>query len=141
VSLRLILDTNTLVSALVFADGRLGWLRHAWQSGRLVPLICRETADELLRVLAYPKFKLDRDEVEALLADFLPYAETVAAPVSSAPTPRCRDPKDQVFVDLLVAACADGLITGDKDLLVLATEPGLPIQTPAALREQLGSGG
>lgn len=140
-SLRLILDTNTLVSALVFADGRLGWLRHAWQSGRLVPLVCRETADELLRVLAYPKFKLDRDEIEALLADFLPYAETVASPVSTAPTPRCRDPKDQVFVDLLVAARADGLITGDKDLLALATEPGLPIQTPAALREQLGSGG
>jgi len=37
---------------------RLAWIRHAWQRQQLQPLVCRETAGELLRVLAYPRFRL-----------------------------------------------------------------------------------
>jgi len=73
---RVVLDTNCIVSGLLFSRGRLAWLRGAWQSGRFVPLVSRATAAELIRVLAYPKFKLDASEREALLADYLPYAET-----------------------------------------------------------------
>jgi len=134
---RLVLDTNTLVSALVFQQGRLEWLRRAWQAGRLTPLICRETLDELLRVLADPKFGLTRDEIEALLEDFLPYAETVVLTSRDESSRNGKDADDQVFVVLLVSAQADGLITGDKGLLVLATESRLPIRTPAAARESL----
>ncbi|MFP7864029.1 putative toxin-antitoxin system toxin component, PIN family [Pseudomonas aeruginosa] len=55
---RVVLDTNIVLSALIFNAGRLAWIRHAWQQQQLQPLVCRETASELLRVLAYPKFKL-----------------------------------------------------------------------------------
>ena len=75
-SLRVVLDTNVLVSALLFSTGRLAWLREAWQQGAVVPLLGRETAEELLRVLRYPKFRLSRQEREELLADLLPYCET-----------------------------------------------------------------
>ena len=75
--MRAVFDTNVVISALVFG-GRLHWLRHAWAFGIVVPVVCRETTEELLRVLAYPKFQLDRREREALLADFLPFAETAA---------------------------------------------------------------
>jgi predicted nucleic acid-binding protein len=54
---RAVFDTNVVVSALVFGR-RLAWLRQAWASGQVVPLLCRPTAEELLRVLAYPKFRL-----------------------------------------------------------------------------------
>lgn len=69
---RVVLDPNVVLSALLFASGCLAWLRRAWQHGRMQPLVCRETAAELLRVLAYPKFKLSRPEQEQLLADLLP---------------------------------------------------------------------
>lgn len=52
---RVVLDTNCVVSALLFSRGRLAWLRRAWQSGRVVPLVSRGTATKLIRVLAYPK--------------------------------------------------------------------------------------
>jgi len=80
---RLVLDTNVLVSALLFQNGHLAWLRRSWQSRRISPLLCRTTTDELLRVLAYPKFRLDRNEITALLGDLLPYAETVDQPIVS----------------------------------------------------------
>ena len=49
---RVVLDTNVLVSALVFGGRRWLGLRNAWQSGRLVPLVGRATADELLQRLS-----------------------------------------------------------------------------------------
>jgi len=77
VTLRVVLDTNTIVSALLFRNGRLSWLRRAWQFGDQVPLVCNGSISELLRVLSYPKFRLGEPEIRDLLGDFLPYAETV----------------------------------------------------------------
>jgi uncharacterized protein len=68
---RVVLDTNCLISALLFSKGKLSWLRDAWQRERFTPLASRDTVEELIRVLAYPKFKLNKDELEILLADFL----------------------------------------------------------------------
>lgn len=55
---RVVLDTNIVLSALLFNTGRLTWVRHAWQRQQVQPLVCTATVNELLRVLAYPKFKL-----------------------------------------------------------------------------------
>ena len=135
---RIVLDTNTLVSALLVREGRLGWLRRAWQAGHLTPLACRATLTELMRVLAYPKFRLGREEIEELLADFVPYAETAPNPDVSLAGLRCRDPDDQVFLALAIVAGADALVTGDRDLLDLAPTAPVPILTPAGLRQRLG---
>ena len=49
--MRVVLDTNAVVSALLFEHGRLTWLRDAWSAGRILPLIDPSCLDELLRVL------------------------------------------------------------------------------------------
>ncbi len=54
--------------------------------------------------------------------------------------PDCRDPKDRPYLELAVAADADALITGDGDLLALASVFAIPIITPAALRYRLERG-
>lgn len=114
---RIVLDTNCLVSALLFSRGRLAWLRHAWQQGGFVPLVNRDTVTELIRVLSYPKFSLGRDEQDALLADFLPYAETVPLGGRLTNLPKLRDPDDRIFLALAVHAKADALVSGDHDIL------------------------
>ncbi len=144
-TLRVVLDTNTLVSALLFRNGRLSWLRLAWQRGDLVPLVCNRTVSELLRVLSYPKFRLGEPEIRDLLGDFLPFVETLSDVQAGTDSPRCRDHDDQMFIDLALAAAADALVTGDGDLLVLADTSAVPIITPAELRRSLdartGEGG
>lgn len=77
---RAVLDTNVVLSGLVFRGGAAGQLRLAWQRGRVLPLVSTATVQELIRVLAYPKFHLSQDEQDELLADYLPYAETVRIP-------------------------------------------------------------
>jgi len=127
--LRVVLDTNLVLSALVFAQGRLGVLRHAWQEMRFVPLVSKTTVAELMRVLAYPKFKLSVDEQQELLADYLPWCEVVRIPSPLPDTPECRDADHQPFLLRAVAGQADALVTGDLDLLSLAGQMTCPIVT------------
>ena len=130
---RVVFDTNTVVSALLFKDGRLAWLRRSWATGALTPLVCTETVAELLRVLAYPKFRLSRAEIDELLGDFLPFAEIVE--VTGGEWPSCRDPDDRVFLALARQTGADALVTGDDDLLELRDTFPWRILTPAELKE------
>jgi len=131
-----VLDTNVLVSALLFRSGRLSWLRQAWQTMALRPVMAKPTTEELLRVLAYPKFRLTSAEVEALLEELLPWVEVFAAPIPSVVKRwTVRDPKDQIFLDLALGAGVDLLLTGDADLLVLSDQvEGLQICQPADLK-------
>jgi putative PIN family toxin of toxin-antitoxin system len=117
---RVVLDTNLVLSALVFQQGRLTALRTLWQTGKISPLVSRATAAELIRALAYPKFRLTGAEQDELLADYLPYCTTVIIPDPPPATPDCRDAADTPFLQLALAGKADCLVTGDKDLLVLA---------------------
>ena len=133
---RIVLDTNVLLSALLFHAGALSWLRLAWQSEAIHPLASHDTTTELIRVLSYPKFKLTSDEREDLLGDYLPWCETVTVP-NKIKLPDCRDPFDRAFLALALTAKADALITGDKDLLVLSHLFAVPILTPAVFRDRM----
>ena len=75
--LRVVLDSNVVLSALLFSRGRLSVLRKAWHDARFFPMVSSVTVTELMRVLAYPKFKLTADEQRELLADYLPYCAVV----------------------------------------------------------------
>jgi putative PIN family toxin of toxin-antitoxin system len=134
---RVVFDTNVVVSALLFASGRLAWLRTAWSKGLVIPLVNRSTVDELLRVLAYPKFKLSSADREELLGDYLPFAELVPPGPRRAETQTCRDPHDRIFIELAIQAAADALVTGDADLLVLKHAHNCPILTPETFRTTL----
>lgn len=134
---RLVFDTNVLISALLFPSGRVSWLRHAWGAGRIRPLAGRETTAELIRVLAYPKFRLSEAERQDLLEDYLPFCETVAVSDPPPAVPECRDPFDRPFLELALAARADALVTGDADLQALSDSFAVPILKPEALRDWL----
>lgn len=118
--MRVVLDTNVVLSALVFGGGLAGRLRKAWQNNDVIPLINTDTAQELMRVLAYPKFHLSPQAQTQLLADYLPYAQVIAMPETAPVVPECRDPYDLMFMRLARVGQADALVSGDKDLLTLA---------------------
>ncbi len=118
--LRVVLDTNVVLSALVFGGGAAGRVRRAWQQGALLPLASTATVKELVRVLAYPKFRLSQAEQDELLADYLPYTKTVRIPQPPPQVPACRDVLDAPFMHLAVAGRGHVLVSGDQDLLAIA---------------------
>lgn len=135
--MKVVLDTNVVVSALLFEHGRLGWVRELWTTGRIVPLGSQATIHELIRVLGYPKFGLDEDDVEAVLAAYLPFTVVVTVP---ARTPRslpvCRDSHDQAFLRLAAAGRAEVLVSGDRALLALAGSTVFGIESPEAFKKR-----
>jgi putative PIN family toxin of toxin-antitoxin system len=88
----------------------------------VLPLASTATVQELVRVLAYPKFGLSQAEQDELLADYLPYAETVRIPQPPPKVPDCRDALDLPFMHLAVTGKAQVLVSGDRDLLAIAAE-------------------
>ena len=133
---RVVFDTNTVVSALLFASGRLAWLRNHWRSAECTPLASRATISELQRVLSYPKFGLDLDERLELMGDYLPFCEIVEE-TRKCPQ-KCRDRHDQIFLDLSFSARAGVLVTGDRDLLALTGATPFSILSPEDYRKTCG---
>jgi putative PIN family toxin of toxin-antitoxin system len=110
---RVVLDTNVLISALLF-KGELSKIVGLWQKGKIVPVISKETFSELKKVLEYPKFSLSSAEIESLIEDeILPFFEVVN--VTKHVKGVCRDPGDDKFISCALSANADAIVTGDKD--------------------------
>ena len=111
---RVVLDTNVLISGLLF-KGKPSRIVELWQKGKIVPIISKETFEELRIVLEYPKFSLSHVEIKSLIEhEILPYFEVVN--VSKHVKGACRDPGDDKFISCAISANADGIVTGDKDL-------------------------
>jgi putative PIN family toxin of toxin-antitoxin system len=111
---RVVLDTNVLVSALLFT-GKLSKIVDLWRQGKVIPFISRETFEELRAVLGYPKFSLAPDEIQSIIEnEILPFFEVVE--IQENVRGVCRDPGDDKFIACAVSASADFLVSGDKDL-------------------------
>jgi len=115
--IRAVLDTNVIVSALLFS-GPPSQLVPAWQSGRLQPVLSTPILDEYIRVLAYPKFKLTSAEIRGLIEEaLLPFIETVRTSPSA--IPKLRDQDNTKFITCALTAGVRWLVSGDDALLSL----------------------
>jgi len=115
--LRLVMDTNVLVSGIFFPKGNEAQILGYTIEGRAVLLASLDTLEELREVLTRPKFQLTQPEVLAIFQMVLSRWEIVLNPEKA--EARCRDPDDQKFLGCAVAGKADYLVTGDPDLLVM----------------------
>jgi putative PIN family toxin of toxin-antitoxin system len=131
-----VLDTNVLVSGLAYPGSIPGRVVGAWRQGALEVVLSRYILDELLRVLPKLNHRLNwqpgdfSDLVDILALE----AELVEPDVPGKNLP--RDVKDVPVLGTLLAAKADYLVTGDKDLLALAER--YPIVTPADFWQRHG---
>jgi len=118
---RLVLDTNVLVSALLFRS-EASVLFDAWRGGRFRLAVSDPILDEYARVFEYPKFRLSQHEVAAIMAEFVsPYCDRFR--VQRGPR-LCSDPDDDKFIHCAHAARAAALVTGDRALLALGPRCG-----------------
>jgi len=118
-ALRVVLDTKVLVSGLAYPGSVPGRIVGAWRQGGLDVVLARHILDELARVLPrLPRIGMTAAEIRDL-ADSLMLLADVVDP-QGIPDADLRDPAHQPVLLALLAARADWLITGDKDLLALA---------------------
>jgi uncharacterized protein len=140
-TLRVVLDTNVLLSGIAYPASVPGKIISAWRHGALEVVLSAYILDELRRVL--PRLKrrhgLSALEIEDLV-DILSIQAEVIEPVSQAES-SLRDAGDQPVLNTLLTALevagANYLVTGDNDLLVLADR--YPIISPAQFWAKHGS--
>ncbi len=115
--MRVVFDTNVLVSALLFEHSTPAQaLFSAISNGEV--LISIALINEVHRVLYRPKF--DRYITDAQREDFmLALVETGMLVDVTVAINVCRDPKDNMILELAVSGNADIIVIGDSDLLVL----------------------
>ena len=130
--MRICLDTNVLISAFTARGLSADVMRLVLIEHELVlPAV---VLAEFQRIVT-TKFKLsDTDRAAAL--DFFADTPTIPKPRRVLPTPTIRDAADAWVLASAVAGQADVLITGDKDLLAVATEGPIPILTPRKFYER-----
>jgi putative PIN family toxin of toxin-antitoxin system len=133
--LRVVLDTNVLVSGLAYPHSIPGLIVSVWRQGGLDVALSRFILDEMERVLPrLPRIRLTPGEIRDLI-DSLMFLADVVEPDAERDL-ELRDAADQQVLATLRVSRADYLITGDKDLLALGGR--YPIVTPAAFWKRHG---
>ncbi len=135
-----VLDTNVWLDIHFFRDPASQSLAAALESSRWVAARCRQTDAELRLVLRRPQFHSNRADRSRLLECLRRWRAQTPLFLLHAQAPwRCRDPHDQKFLDLALAARASVLLTKDKALLAVhrsAGRHGLMILTPRQFTER-----
>ena len=131
--MRAVPDTNILISAFLWG-GNPARLLEAAIDGEVQLFISQPILDELVRVL-------NRKGFEAKVPQILDYLGKISTMVEPALTLNAvkDDPQDNHIVECAVAAKADVIITGDKDLLRMGQYEGIQIlQVSDFLQRQIG---
>ena len=129
--MRVVFDTNILVSALVFPGGRGDAALRRIIAGTDQLVMSRAILDELLDVLSR-KFARDAEEL-AHVAVFVSELAMVVAPRRRLRV--VQDDPDNRILECAIAGRAEAIVTGDKALLALKNFRNIPVVT---LRTYLG---
>ncbi len=132
-ALKVVLDTNVLVSGLIVAKGPSGRILDAVQRGELLlvtsPSLLEEFSEVVLRPRITRKYPKITEQAEAVL-DFLRTNSTLVAGIPTGPIV-ASDPDDDLVVACAIEGHADYIVSGDEHLLALVQHGAIRIINPA----------
>lgn len=138
--LRVVLDTNLIISAALIPQTPPDRIFRSFLQGSFDLLISEEQLEEIAdaskkgKLKSYPLFL---NKIAELIEN-LKFAAELIKPAHEVDLPfHSRDPKDDYILAISLGGKADYLITGDEDLLVLNTNPGLGILKVVTARQFL----
>jgi len=131
--MRVVLDTNVLVSALLVPGGIPARVLRQFRDGLWELAVSGKIFEEYGEVLGRRKFALPADLIAGILE------EIEMRSIKIIPSKRyraVRDPDDDEFIDVAVEAGAGFIVSGDPDLLILGTFHEVAILSPSSFLEQ-----
>ena len=130
--MRIVVDTNVLVSAFVSATSSPARILDLWRAGDLEIVTSQAALDELQRVLLYPRIRTRLRYSDDQIDQFVTLLRKHALYLAEVPplTGIAPDPDDDKFLALAQSGAADIIVTGDADLLALHPFHGVEIISP-----------
>ena len=137
--MRIVLDTNILIAALITKDTPPHRLYQAWLKGEFELVTSAAQMAEVATVLARPRLQryVDADEAAAIVENIDTRATILDAPPDVDLSP---DPNDNPILAAAIAGKADLIVSGDKrHMLALGAVEGIPIMTARDALNRLSS--
>ncbi len=136
--LRVVIDPNVFVSAVISPDGVPGEVVRAALARKFHLVVSATLIGELSDVLSRPKLRpyIDAEQARTLVDSIHGVAELLDAPTSTGS--RVRDADDEYLCALADAAAVDVLVSGDRDLADAALITAM-VMTPRAFLDELSS--
>jgi len=136
--MRVVLDTNVVISATLIQGGKEDQILRAWQHRAIESVFSPQILEEVGRALFYEKLQkfrwMTEEEITMLLQRLAQESLLVPGRVTVAAS---RDPEDNKFLAAAIEGEARYVVSGDRDLLDLKTYRGVRIVTPAAFLQAL----
>jgi putative PIN family toxin of toxin-antitoxin system len=126
--MKIVLDTNVLVSGLLTPFGASGEIIRMVSAGKLILQYDPRILLEYLEVLHRPKFQFDKDQIDPLIDYIRKNGQTVSTNPTKKPLP---DPDDAPFLEVAIAGKAECLVTGNKVHYPRKFREGIKILSPA----------
>lgn len=131
--MRVVVDTNVVVSALLKTESPPGEVIQAWRRGEFQIVSSAALLTELEAVLSRPRLRRRAtstgDEIASVLSSIAKTAVIVEPTVGLRVV--TSDPDDDRVLEAAVAGTADYIVSGDRDLLEIGSFEDIPIVTPA----------
>jgi len=130
--MRVVLDTNVLVSGLLTPFGSSGEIVRMVFSGEPLLYIDARILSEYQDVLHRPKFNFNKDHIGILLDYIKQYGQFIS---SSPLTNRLPDPDDEPFLEVAIAGRVRSLVTGNTAHYPSPLREGIDIFSPSGFIE------
>lgn len=141
--MRVVLDANQFVSAVLVPVGRPAQVLQAWRAHRFELLLSPSIIREIRQVLLYPRLQSKHGWDARQVDDFLAGIVFAATIVFDEPVIRAvpDDPTDDKYVACALAGGANYIVSGDEHLLQLETYQGIRIVSPATFLSEIVASG
>lgn len=140
--MRIVLDANVLISALISQHGASARILEAWENARFDLVVSAPILEELARVLRYPRIQEKYHLPDEYIQEFLGLLVSQAIVVS--PSDELNivavDPTDNRYLECAVEGMAAYIVTGDRHLLDIGDYRGIIILPPAGFLTLLDIG-
>jgi uncharacterized protein len=138
--LRVVIDTNVIVSGILSRTGAPAELLNAWRERRFLLLSSPAIVAEVNAVLHYPhlqkKYHLSDEEIN-LTITLLEHDALLVSGDADVAGSVPADPKDEMFLACALGGQADVIVTGDHHLLDLGVFRDIPIINARQFLDQL----
>lgn len=133
--MRVVLDTNVLVSAVLSPSGSPGRIVVLWEQGLIEVIVSQPILAEYARVLRYKHLPISPILVDETLQR-VRHSSTLIEQVKTI-NAVAADPHDDKFIACAVAGQAEYIVSGDEHLLVIKEYQGIPLLSPAVFLSAL----
>jgi uncharacterized protein len=136
--MRIVLDANVLVSAIITPKGNAAKILDLLEQGKFDLVLSQPILEEISRVIEYPRIKGKYNLPEIYVSTFLEFLNSLVIEIPQEELNIIEsDPTDNRYLECALASGANTIVSGDAHLFNLGEYQGILILSPASFHAMM----